>query len=71
MEDTDDEFRALEERLAHLTLEADNLSDEVARQGRKIETLRRQVKLLLERAAERDYEEGGSVPLGDQKPPHW
>ncbi|ARE39747.1 SlyX protein [Rhodovulum sp. P5] len=67
----DDELTALEERIAHLVAEADTLSDELARQAREIEGLRRQVRMLLEREAEREYEEGGSVPLGDSKPPHW
>jgi SlyX protein len=68
---TDDDLTALEERIAHLLSEAEDLSSEVARQAREIEALRRQVKMLLAREAERDYEEGGSVPLADVKPPHY
>ncbi|MGC9419398.1 SlyX family protein [Rhodovulum marinum] len=66
-----DELTALEERIARLMKETDELSDEIARQGREIDRLRRQVDLLLGREAEREYDGGGSVPLVDQKPPHW
>ncbi|TCO73851.1 SlyX family protein [Rhodovulum euryhalinum] len=67
----DTELTALEERIARLIAEAEDLSDEVARQGREIAVLRRQVDMLLGREAQREYEDGGSVPLADQKPPHW
>lgn len=66
-----DEFTLLEERIAHLTAEVDSLSDEVVRQGREIEGLRRQVAMLLAREAEREHEAGGSVPVADRPPPHW
>lgn len=66
-----DEFTALQEHIAHLSSEVDSLSDEVARQAREIEKLRRQVEMLLERAAEREYEAGGSLPVADRRPPHW
>lgn len=61
----------LEEKIAHLTAVVDDLSDVVARQGREIDVLTRRVHMLMEREAEREYEAGGTVPLADQKPPHW
>jgi len=61
----------LEERIAHLTATVDDLSDVVARQQREIDVLTRQVAMLMQREAEREYDEGGSIPLADQKPPHW
>lgn len=67
----DDDLTALEERVARLMKEADELSDEVARQGREIARLRAQVDMLLGREAEREFDGGGSVPLADRKPPHW
>lgn len=63
--------RTLEETLAHLVRTVDDLSDVVASQGRQIDALERKVAMLAEREAEREYSEGGSVPLADQKPPHW
>lgn len=60
----------LEERIAHLTRSVDELSEVVARQAREIDRLARRVGLLLEREAEREAE-GGSIPLADQRPPHW
>lgn len=61
----------LEERVAHLMRIVDDLSDEVARQGREIDRLTRRLALLMEREAEREYDDGNSIPLADQKPPHW
>lgn len=60
----------LEERIAHLTRMVEDLSDVVAGQSREIERLSRRVGLLMEREAEREAE-GGSLPLADQRPPHW
>ncbi|GAA0284432.1 SlyX family protein [Rhodovulum strictum] len=65
------ELTALEERIALLIREVEDLSDELARRGREIDLLRRQVDMLLEREAGREFEAGGTVPLADQKPPHW
>ena len=67
----EDRMQALEERVAHLILTVDDLSDVVARQSREIEALGRRLGLLVEREAEREVEGGGTVPLADQKPPHW
>jgi SlyX protein len=66
-----DPTTAHEERLAHLIRTVDELSDIVARQEREIARLGRRLNLLMEREAEREVAEGGSVPLADQKPPHW
>jgi SlyX protein len=60
----------IEERLAHLTRAVEDLSEVVARQAREIDRLSRRVGLLMEREAEREAE-GGTIPLADQKPPHW
>ena len=62
---------AAEEELAHLRRAVDDLSEIVARQGREIALLTRRVALLLERAAEAEADASGTVPLADQKPPHW
>lgn len=61
----------LEEKLAHLMRAHDDLSDTVARQEREIARLNRRVGLLLEREAEREAQDAGTLPLADQKPPHW
>lgn len=60
----------LEEQIAHLTRVTDDLSEVVARQEREIARLARIVGLLAEREAEREAD-GGTIPLADQKPPHW
>lgn len=61
----------LEEQIAHLTRVTDDLSEVVARQEREIMRLSRLVGLLAEREAEREASDGGTIPLADQKPPHW
>ena len=61
----------LEETVAHLSRIVEDLSEIVARQEREIDYLKRRVGLLLEREASREVESGGTIPLADQKPPHW
>ncbi len=61
----------LEEKIAHLTRTVDELSDIVARQEGEISRLTHRVAMLMEREASREYDAGGSIPLADQKPPHW
>lgn len=62
---------AIEERLAHLLRATDEMSDIIADQAGRIERLERRVGMLMEREAEREADEGGTVPLGDERPPHW
>lgn len=66
-----DQITLLEERIAHLSRTVEELSDVVARQAREIEVMGRRLGLLMERDAEREMSEGGSIPLADQRPPHW
>lgn len=60
----------LEEALAHLVRLTEDLSDVVARQETEIVRLSRRIGLLMEREAEREAEQG-TIPLADQRPPHW
>ncbi|MEL6644383.1 MAG: SlyX family protein [Pseudomonadota bacterium] len=66
-----DDRTSLEEQIAHLTRTVDELSDIVARQSGEIDRLTHRVRMLMEREAERELDAGGTVPLADQKPPHW
>lgn len=61
----------LEETVAHLSRIVEDLSEIVARQEREIDYLKRRVGLILEREASREVDAGGTIPLADQKPPHW
>ncbi|MBV7377874.1 SlyX family protein [Maritimibacter dapengensis] len=61
----------LEEQVAYLTKTVEDLSDVIARQDRELDQIKRRTQMLMEREAQRDLDEGGSVPLADQKPPHW
>lgn len=60
-----------EEQIAHLTRSVDDLSEMVARQQSEIDWLRKRVEMLIAREAERELDSGGSIPLADQRPPHW
>ena len=68
---SDKQITTLEEQVAHLTRVVEDLSDVVARQENEISRITRRLALVMERAAERDPAEGGTVQLADQKPPHW
>jgi SlyX protein len=61
----------LEEALAHQGRATDELSEVIARQDAEIVRLTRRVEMLLHAAAERELDSGGTIPLSDQRPPHW
>ncbi|RMC37688.1 SlyX family protein [Paracoccus alkanivorans] len=61
----------LEEALAHLTRLTDDLSEVIARQDAEIARLTRLVEMLMRAEAEREADTGSTVPLADQRPPHW
>ena len=66
-----DKLQPLEEGIAHLTRMVEDLSDVVARQEREIARLQARIGMLMEREAEREVADGSSIPLADQRPPHW
>jgi SlyX protein len=66
-----DRTEAMEERIAHLMRAVDDLSDVVAAQAAEIARLTRLVQLLMEREADREAAGGGTIPLADERPPHW
>jgi SlyX protein len=66
-----DRLVKLEELVAHLTLTVEDLSDVVARHETEYAVLQRRVAMLMEREAGREIDDGGTAPLGDQRPPHW
>ncbi len=68
---TESRLLACEETVAHLVRGVDDLSAIVARQAAEIDRLNRRLALVMAREAEREVEGGGSVPLADQRPPHW
>lgn len=61
----------LEERIAHLTRAVEDLSDVVARHASEIDRLTRVAQVLAQREAERESDGTGTIPLADQRPPHW
>ncbi|KCV82934.1 SlyX protein [Actibacterium atlanticum] len=68
---SDDRLTKLETRVAELIATTEDLSDIVAQQADEIARLTNRVRMLKEREAERELTDGASVPLADQKPPHW
>ncbi len=64
------DITALEEKIAHLTRTVEDLSDVVSAQHKAIDRLERRLALVMEREAEREAE-SGTIPLADQRPPHW
>ena len=65
------ELTDLEEKIAHLTRMVDDLSDIVARQENELAVATRRIEMLMQREAGREMDAGGSIPLADQRPPHW
>ncbi|KQI71107.1 SlyX family protein [Loktanella sp. 5RATIMAR09] len=61
----------LEEKIAHLTRTVEDLSDIVARQETELAVAQRRLAMLMEREAGREMDSGSTVPLADQRPPHW
>lgn len=68
---SDDRLTKLETRVAELIATTEDLSDIVATQADEIARLTNRVRMLMEREAERELTDSSSVPLADQKPPHW
>ena len=66
-----DRLTELEETVAHLVRTVDDLNEVVTRQAGEIDRLTHRVQMLMQRAAEAELASGTSVPLADQKPPHW
>ena len=61
----------LEEALAYLTRLGEVLSEVIARQDADIARLTRRVEMLMRAEAAREAEAGNTIPLADQRPPHW
>jgi SlyX protein len=61
----------IEERIAELMRNVDDLSETVARQDKEITMLTARVEMLMRREAEREVEGGGGVVFGDERPPHY
>lgn len=67
----DKRLNRLEEHVAELLRVVDELSAVVARQDAEVSRLSRRVGLLMEREAEREADAGNTIPLADQRPPHY
>lgn len=61
----------LEETVADLVRQTDDLSDQLRESFDRIAVLERRMDVLLRREAERDEDAGIAPPIADQRPPHW
>lgn len=68
---SDDRLTYLEEQLAHQAKALDELNAVVTEQADEIATLTRRMRMVMERMAEHEIGADGTVPLADQKPPHY
>ncbi|ARJ68402.1 SlyX family protein [Paracoccus contaminans] len=66
-----DKLQRVEERLSHLERMVEDLSEVIARQDGELRRMARRVGMLMEREADREAAEGNTIPLADQRPPHW
>jgi SlyX protein len=69
--DTQARIQQLEETLAHLIRVTDELHDVIARQDAEIALLTRRVEMLMRFASEQQADAEGTIPLADQRPPHY
>jgi SlyX protein len=68
---TQERITQLEETVAHLAHQLEELNEVVTRQDGEVSQLTHRVKLLLEREAQREMSNSGGVVLGDERPPHY
>ncbi len=68
---SEERLTRLEISNAELTRMVEDLNEVVTRQAGEIETLTRRVEMMMQRLAAEEYNSGNTVPLADQKPPHW
>ncbi|MDQ7079563.1 MAG: SlyX family protein [Paracoccaceae bacterium] len=68
---SEERLTRLEISNAELTRMVEDLNEVVTRQAGEIETLTRRVEMMMQRLATEEYDSGNTVPLADQKPPHW
>ncbi|KPN64207.1 Protein SlyX [Aliiroseovarius sp. xm-m-379] len=66
-----DRLTHLEETVAHLTKQVEELSDVIARQDIELAQMTHRVQMLMEREAQREAGGTGGVILGDERPPHY
>jgi SlyX protein len=66
-----DRLEAAEEHITHLTRAVEDLSGEVARQGKELDRIVARFDLLIERLSKGEQGADSDIPLLEQRPPHW
>ncbi len=61
----------LEIQLSHANRLAEELSDIVAEQAKRLDLAERRIQMLMERSAEQEAQSLSGEIIGNQPPPHW
>ena len=69
MSNDNNRFVALEEEIAHLRIQNEELSSQIHEQWKELERLRKQLAFVEERFSR--IEDDLDIPQPDEKPPHW
>jgi SlyX protein len=69
MDTTEDRITKLEEELAHVSMNNEELSSELIHSAKRIEQLERKIATLESRFS--SLEDNIDAPIPNEKPPHW
>jgi len=69
MEKTENRITKLEEELAHVSMNNEELSSELIHSSKRIEQLERKIAMLESRFS--SLEDNIDAPIPNEKPPHW
>lgn len=69
--DTSDDIVDLQIKLTEALRMAEELSDVVADQAKRLEVAERRIQMLMERAASDEANSMNGVAMNDAPPPHW
>jgi len=68
---SDNRLTELEIQAAHQARQIEELDEVVRAQAKTIDLLELRLRAVANRLAEAEASQGGSVQIGDQKPPHY
>lgn len=71
MTNQNERITSLEEYIAHQQTMLEELNEVIVKLRGEVDILNKRVEMLMLRAAEQEADSNASVPLADQRPPHW